>query len=77
MTKKNYILIHTDGSIEKTATLDDDIYELFDSGSVKIVETKHSKFLNEDSEWEDIPLREDDEDEEEEEEEELFLEDDL
>lgn len=67
MSKKNYLLIYTDGSIEKTTTLDDEIYELFDSGSVKIVEAKGSKFLNEDSEWEDIPLREENEDEDEEE----------
>lgn len=60
--KKTYILLHTDGSIEKTSVLDDDIYEAFDSGSLKIVDPKNWTFLNEDSEWEEIPTR-DEEDE--------------
>lgn len=60
--KKTYILLHTDGSIEKTSVLDDDIYEAFDSGSLKIVDPKNSTFLNEDSEWEEIPVREIEED---------------
>jgi len=61
--KKTYILLHTDGSIEKTSVLDEDIYEAFDSGSLKIIDPKNSTFLNEDSEWEEIPIREEIEEE--------------
>lgn len=61
MSKRTYLVFHTDGSIEKTSTLDDEIYEGVDSGHIRVVDPKKWKFLS-DEDWEDIPEREIEED---------------
>jgi len=66
MSKKTFLIFHhTTGNVEKIKTLDAEIYEAAEAGTITVVDPKAHTYLDEDLYWEDIPVHQKEDEEEE------------